>query len=130
MCDFEIKGKSLTFSEEHIKEYEVTCMRIINHNILVTTAYDYLKFFLSIGVILSNDFIKKRSEETEHEESNYSKCFSNGTGTGTGKQLKSIVAPNFYTGPYTEKICLLSCGILDCVIEGKIKHIKFRPEIP
>jgi len=103
-------------------------MRMLSHNIMVTTAYDYLKFFLCVGVILSNDFIKKRTEETEYEESNYSKCFANvsstgtgsGTGSGTGK-LKSIVAPNFYTGPFTEKICLVSFGILDVIIEGKIK---------
>jgi len=116
MCEFEIKGKSLSFSEEHIKEYEVICMRIINHNILITTAYDYLKFFLGIGVILSNDFIKKRTDDSEHEESNYTKCFSN-VCNGTGK-LKSICAPNFYTGRYIENLNLLSCVILDVVIEG------------
>lgn len=116
MCDFDIKGKTLTFSEEHIKEYEVLCIRMINHNIMITTAYDYIKFFLSIGVIVSSDYIKKRTEGTEHEEENYSRCFSN-VNTGNGK-LKSIVAPNFYTGPFTEKICLLAFGILDVIIEG------------
>ncbi len=85
---------------------------------LVTTAYDYLKFLLSVGVILSNDYIKKRGEDTEHEESNYSKCFTNVNNTGAGK-LKSIVAPNFYTGQFTEKICVLSFSILEIVIEGK-----------
>ncbi len=108
------------FSEESIKEYEVSCIKILKHNMLVTTAYDYLKFFLGIGVILSDDFIRGKSNETEYEEANYSKCFNSTAGKG-----KSIVAPNFYTGPFTEKICVVSFGILDVFIEGEDSVLTF-----
>lgn len=116
MCEFEIRGKKLCFGEELIKEYEVICMKIINHNILCCSGYDFIKFFLGIGVIMTNDCIKKKSESQDYEDSNFSKCFS----SIENSNLKSITSPTFYTGPFVDKICVLSYNVLDSCTDGKI----------
>ena len=113
MCEFEYKGKLFSFTEKLLKEYEVICVKALNHNIDTTTVYDYLKYFLSLGVIFTNDHIKKRVEGTEEEL----KLSLNSSGIS---KLKSVVSNNFYSGSLSEKICSLALNILDNIIEGNI----------
>ena len=73
MCEFEFKGKRYLFTVEQLKEYEIICMNAINFNLVITTAYDFIKFLLSTGAIFSSDKIKIKSEErtsTEEDSKN------------------------------------------------------------
>jgi len=111
MCEFEYRGKVFSFTEKLLKEYEVICVKALSHNIDTTTSYDYLKFFLSLGVIFNNDHIKKRAEGSDEEV----KLSLNSTAIS---KLKSVVSNNFYTGSLSDKICSLAINVLDVFVEG------------
>jgi uncharacterized protein (UPF0276 family) len=118
MTEFEYKGKVFSFTEKLLKEYEVICVKALNYNIDTTTAYDYLKFFLSLGIVFTNDNIKQNAEGLEEEVKlslNSSRII----------KLKSVVSSNFYTGSLSEKICTLTFNVLDVFVEGINYYLNF-----
>lgn len=113
MTEFEYKGKVFSFTEKLLKEYEVICVKLLNYCVDTSTVYDFLKFFLGIGVIFSNDQMKKKAEGDAEEI----KLSLNSTSLA---KLKSTFSSNFYSGSLSEKISTLAFNILDIFTEGKI----------
>ena len=137
MSEFEYKGKVFTFTEKLLKEYEVICVKSLNYNVDTTTVYDYLKFLFGVGVIFSNDYIRKKDDGGNSTGNNGGPGTIGTIGSGSISisnesddtkvslqsnniaKLKSVVAPNFYSGSLSDKICSLTLNVLDIIVEGK-----------
>ncbi len=141
MRDFDIKGKKYFFPEDQIKKYEINCVKAIDYNILANSAYDFIKFFLGVGGVISNDYInttavaaanngeynvdKISSSEDEDSANEEKDCESDNSidnieFISKNVKYRSVVAENFYTGALVDKIYSLSYNILDTCLEGKL----------
>lgn len=108
--EFEYEGRTFSFTEKLLKEYEVKCIKALNYNLDCTTVNMMIKFFFGTGLVFNNDLIIKCEEEDIKIPINSPNVL----------KLKSKVATNFYSeGSLSEKIYSLAINVLDNYIEGK-----------
>ena len=130
-----------------IKKHEVLCIKAINYKILTNSAYDFIKFFLGVGSVFSNDYVNYQSKVNAMEDSDEDEDFNNDLEEGKDESsvsdsslndidkiemiednnkkenLKSVVGPNFYTEVMVDKVYSIAYNILDVYTEGNVIFI-------
>jgi len=122
MIHFEYKGNIYTFTEKLLKEYEVICVKTLCYNLDNSTAYDFIKLFLGVGVIFNNDCIQKRMEGSDEE-------IKMSLNSASIAKLKSVVSTTFYTDSLIDKIYALTINVLDIVVEGIYVNYVYRCKV-
>ena len=114
MTEFEYKGKIFTFTEKLLKENEVMCLKVLGYNADTTTVYDFLRYFLSIGVIFTDDYVNVKNDDGEIERKSIENVSGNvvgtalGKGTGSGYTQTSI---NFSKGNFNSSMSLFKANV-------------------
>jgi len=62
MSKFQAYGNKIYYSIEELKINELTCLVILNYKLNHFTAYHFVNFFFSIGIVFEDDELRNESE--------------------------------------------------------------------
>lgn len=65
ICKYQSLGNKYYFSIEELKKSELQCLYTLNYKLNLFTAYHFINFFFSLGIVFEDDEIKNVSEKKE-----------------------------------------------------------------